>query len=286
MAGVAVLTDSTSSLSPAQAASAGVTVVALQVVIDEVSRPESEDEITPELVAAALRSGRNVTTSRPSPEAFAVLYAALAANGHEAIVSVHLSRAMSATWEAASMAAETAPLPVTVVDSTTLAMATGFAVLSGAAAAEAGADAAEVTAVVRRRATAATTYFYVDTLDYLRRGGRIGAAAALMGTALSVKPLLTIAKGTIRPHERVRTASKALARLEDLGVAAFHRAAGSGGPVDVAVHHLDAPDRAGSLADRLRERLPAAGDLIIAEVSAVLGAHVGPGMLGIVVSPR
>jgi DegV family protein with EDD domain len=286
MAGVAVLTDSTSSLSPGRAQSAGVSVIALQVVVDEVSRSECHDDVTADLVARALRAGRTVTTSRPSPEAFSLRYVELAAAGYDAVVSVHLSRALSATCEAATMAAEAASIPVTVVDSTTIAMATGFAVLSGAAAAATGSNAAEVAAVVRRRASAATTYFYVDTLDYLRHGGRIGAAAALMGTALSVKPLLTVTKGTIRPHERVRTASKALVRLEDLAVAAFSRAAAGGGAVDVAVHHLDNSAGAQALADRLRERLPGVGDLITAEVSAVLGAHVGPGTLGIVVSPR
>jgi DegV family protein with EDD domain len=285
-----------------------VTIIPLQVVIDGVSRAESEDAVTPAVVARALRAGQSVTTSRPTPEAFAAAYAELAASGCDAIVSVHLSRAMSATCEAASKAAEMASVPVTVVNSATLAMAAGFAVLTGADAAAAGAVAEEVAERVRRRAAAATTYFYVDTLEYLRQGGRIGAAAALFGSALSVKPLLTITKGTIRPHERVRTAAKALVRLEDLAVSAHTKAVRTHGrAVDVAVHHLDNVAGAQGLAERLRERLcgerghvghvaaPAADregpdecgpEVCIAEVSAVLGAHVGPGTLGIVVSPR
>ena len=123
--------------------------------------------------------------------------------------------------------------------------------------------------------------FYVDTLEHLRRGGRIGAAAALVGTALAVKPLLHVVNGTIAPLEKVRTASKALARLEDLAV----QRAGHG-EVDVAVQHLAAGQRAVELGARLRERLPHVASLHVSEVGAVVGAHVGPGFLGVIVSRR
>lgn len=286
MAGVAVVTDSTASLPADQVERYGVRVVALQVVIDEVSRPESDVAVTPALVAESLRKGQRVTTSRPPPDAFPAVYGELAAAGHRAIVSVHLSRAMSATVEAAATAARSSPVPVTVVDSTTLGMGMGFAVLSGADAAARGADAVEVAELVRSRASSSVTFFYVDTLEHLRRGGRIGGPAALLGSALSVKPLLTVAKGSIRPYERVRTAARALARLEDLGVASYDKAARHAEQVDVAVHHLDGLAAAEGLADRLQGRLAMPDQVTIAEVSAVLGAHVGPGTLGIVVSPR
>jgi DegV family protein with EDD domain len=172
-----------------------------------------------------------------------------------------------------------------VVDSMTLAMAVGFAALSGAAVARSGAAPEEVASTVRHRAAASTTYFYVDSLEYLRRGGRIGAAAAMLGSALAVKPLLTVIDGEIRPYERVRTESKALTRLEELSLAAFDRAAGVHDLVDIAVHHLDNADGARRLVDSLRGRVRV-GDIVISEVSAVLGVHVGPGTLGIVVSPR
>jgi len=122
-------------------------------------------------------------------------------------------------------------------------------------------------------------------LEYLRRGGRIGVAAAMLGSALAVKPLLTVADGEIRPYERVRTESKALTRLEELSVAALERATAANYVVDVAVHHLDNLDGARRLVDRLSGRVHG-GDIVISEVSAVLGVHVGPGALGIVVSPR
>jgi DegV family protein with EDD domain len=255
----------------------------LQVVIDDISRPESE--VLPRDVAAALRAGRQVSTSRPTPEVMGNTYTELAGAGYEAIVSVHLSSKISGTCGAAQVAAASVDIPIIVVDSMTLAMAVGFAVLSGAEVARSGAAPQQVAATVRRRAAAATTYFYVDSLEYLRRGGRIGTAAAMVGAALAVKPLLTVADGEIRPCERVRTESKALTRLAELSLNALSQAAVRNGPVDVAVHHLDNPDGARRLVDRLSGRVTA-GDIVISEVSAVLGVHVGPGTLGIVVSPR
>jgi fatty acid-binding protein DegV len=106
----------------------------------------------------------------------------------------------------------------------------------------------------------------------------------MLGSALAVKPLLTVTDGEIRPYERVRTESKALARLEELTLDALARAA-SNGAVDVAVHHLDNPDGARRLVERLQDRV-LTGSVVISEVSAVLGVHVGPGTVGIVVSPR
>ena len=283
MADVALVTDSTSSLVPEEAASAGVTVVPLQVVIDGESRAESD--VPAAEVAAALRAGRTVSTSRPSPESFAATYADLAARGATEVVSVHLSAQISGTCGAAGRAAADAAVPVTVVDSRTLAMAEGFAVLSAAAAAGTGATAGAVAEVAAERAKASTAYFYVDTLEFLRRGGRIGSAAAVLGSALSVKPLLTVTDGQIRPCERARTKSRALARLEELSLAALASAAGSSSHVDVAVHHLDNADGAARLVDRLQGRVPGSA-VAVREVSAVIGVHVGPGMLGVVVAPR
>jgi DegV family protein with EDD domain len=284
MAGVAVVTDSTSSLDAANAARADVTIIPLQVVIDDISRPESD--VRPRDVADALRAGQQVSTSRPTPDLIGHTYVELARAGYQAIVSVHLSSKISGTYAAAQVAAASvSSIPIVVVDSMTLAMAVGFAVLSGAEVARSGAEAEEVAAHVRRRAAGATTYFYVDSLEYLRRGGRIGTAAAMVGSALAVKPLLTVADGEIRPCERVRTESKALTRLEELSREALARAATLNGAVDVAVHHLDNLAGARRLVNRLSSEV-STGEIVISEVSAVLGVHVGPGTLGIVVSPR
>lgn len=277
---VAVVTDSTSYLPAELAARHGIHVVPLQVVIGGRSYDEGADAST-ESVAAALRSWTPVTTSRPTPAAFSEVYARAASRGCDGIVSVHLSSHMSGTVESAQLAGKESPVRTEVVDSQSLGMGLGFAVLSAAAAAAAGAGVDEVADAARRRAGRATAVFYVDTLEHLRRGGRIGPAAALLGSALSVKPLLHLVDGQIQPLEKVRTAGRAIARLEELAV----ERAGSA-PVDVAVHHLANEARATELAGRLRGRLREVGDLHVSEVGAVVGAHVGPGMLAVVVAPR
>lgn len=275
---IAVVTDSTSYLPPDLVPAGALSVVPVQVVIGAHAYDEGVG-ITPGEVAAALREWQIVTTSRPSPERFAEVYARLAGEGAAGIVSVHLSSDMSGTYESAVLAARKAPVPTQVVDSRGVGMALGFAVIAAVAAAEGGAGLGAVAEAARDRAERTSTLFYVDTLDYLRRGGRIGAAQALLGQALSVKPILTVTDGRVTPLEKVRTASKALARLLDLAV----QRAGTG-PVDLAVHHLDAADRAEALAERLTAALPASR-LVVSEVGAVVGAHVGPGMIAVVVAP-
>lgn len=276
---VAVVTDSTSYLPPGLVADGSITVVPVQVVIGATSYDEGVD-ISPAEVASALRSWQVVTTSRPSPERFAEAYAEAARRGASGIVSVHLSADMSGTYDAAALAARKAGLPIQVVDSRSVAMGLGFAVLAAAAASADGADVEKVAAAARDRAAASSTLFYVDTLDYLRRGGRIGAAQALFGQALAVKPILAVVDGRVAPLEKVRTTSRALARLAELAVAKA-----DGRPADIAVHHLDAQARADDLADQLAAAIPGS-HLLVAEVGAVVGAHVGPGMIAVVVAPR
>lgn len=276
---MAVVTDSTAYLPADLLASHRIRVVPVQVVVG--GQPFDEGtEISPAEVARALRSWSVVTTSRPSPERFAAAYADAAEAGATAIVSAHLSGDMSGTYDSAVLAAREATVPVIVVDTRRVAMAMGFAVLDGARAAESGADVETVATVIRERAAASSALFYVDTLDYLRRGGRIGAAQALLGQALAVKPILELVDGTVTPLEKVRTTSKALARLEELVV---ERAAGR--PCDIAVHHLDAAARAEALAGHLVARL-VDSRVLVGEVGAVVGAHVGPGMVAVAVSPR
>jgi DegV family protein with EDD domain len=138
--------------------------------------------------------------------------------------------------------------------------------------------------VAAERASASTSLFYVDTLEYLRRGGRVGAAAALLGGALAVKPLLGIQDGRVSLRERVRTSGRALARLEELAA----EAAGTS-RIDIGVAHLAAADRAETFADRLAERLAdnlEGREPWCAEIGAALGAHVGPGMVAVCIAPR
>jgi DegV family protein with EDD domain len=282
---VALVTDSTASLPAELAAMRSITVVPLQVVIGATSYDEGvEGGATPEMLAEALRAWTPVSTSRPNPDEMLEVYHRLAAEGATEIVSVHLSGELSGTFESAQLAARKAPVPVLAVDSRQVGMGTGFAVLAAADARDAGGDASAVAAAARRRVSTTTSLFYVDTLEYLRRGGRVGAAAALVGSALAVKPILRIEDGRVVPFERVRTAGKALHRLEELAV----EAAGSA-QVDVAVAHLASQERAADLAGRLADRLVAGLDgrqVHLGEIGAVLGAHVGPGMVAVSVARR
>ena len=281
---VAVVTDSTAYLPEDLAARHHVRVVPLHVVIGGTSYEEGRD-ITSADVAEALRAFRPVSTSRPSPGAFLQVYEELAHAGTQHIVSVHISGEMSATLSSAEIAAEESPVPVTVVDSRSIGMAMGYAVLAAAEVAAGGASAEVVAQVARDHAAAASVGFYVDTLEYLRRGGRIGKAAALFGSALAIKPLLTMTDGQIEPLERVRTTGKALARMRERAVDA---AAAMDAPdgVDIAVHHLDSRERAEALVEALAEAVPQARRVLLVELGAVVGAHVGPGTLAIAVSPR
>jgi DegV family protein with EDD domain len=283
MSRAAVVTDSTASLPLEVAQERGIVVVPLQVVIGAAVYDEGPGGATPEMVAAALEEFRPVSTSRPAPASFAEVYARLAADGATEILSIHLSAEMSGTCESALLAARDAPVPVTVVDSRQVGVGTGYAVLSAAEVLDGGGSVSDAAAAARARAKAVTALFYVDTLEYLRRGGRIGAAAALVGGALSVKPLLRIDDGRVVNLDRVRTSARALSRMEDLIV----EAAGTG-PVELCVSHLANPQRAGELAGRLAERLAdnlAGREVWCGELGAVLGAHVGPGMVAVCLAP-
>ncbi|MEV6601613.1 DegV family protein [Actinoplanes sp. NPDC051346] len=279
---VAVVTDSTAYLPAELSGRYDLTVVPLTVVINGDEGLEGE-EISPAQVALALGARRcAVSTSRPAPEQFARAYRKVLDDGADSIVSVHLSAKLSGTFEAATLAAAAIGPQVEVVDSQTTGMGLGFAALAAAAAADLGDNLDSVRRTAVDHASRVSTLFYVDTLEFLRRGGRIGAASALLGTALSVKPILHMADGAIVVRDKVRTAGRALARLVDLAV----EASGSG-EADIAVHHLGAADRAAALADAVSDRLgDRLRDCYITEIGAVVAAHVGPGVAAVVVHRR
>jgi DegV family protein with EDD domain len=278
---IAVVTDSTSSLSPADAAREGIAVVPLQVIIGADTYTEGVD-VTADMIAEALAAFVPVSTSRPTPDDFLEVYQRLADEGAEAIVSVHLSAKMSGTLDSAILASKQSPVPVTCIDSTQVGIATGFAAGRAAQARDAGEDATGVAEAARRAGESSTVLLYVDTLEYLKRGGRVGAAAALIGSALAVKPILTLDGGLVVPLERVRTQAKALARVESLAV---EHARGCAAGFDIGVQHLASPTVAAEVAARLATALDR--DAIgVDEVGASIGAHVGPGMIAVTVTPR
>ena len=272
-----VVTDSTAYLPATVAEAAGLRVVPLTVTVSGRDGREGL-EVSSADVARALRERRvAVTTSRPAPTEFATAYRELFDAGATGIVSVHLSARLSGTYESAELAAEEFGGRVAVVDSGSAGMAVGFVALAAAAVANDGGDLTAARAAAEVAAKNLSTLFYVDTLEFLRRGGRIGAASALLGTALSVKPILHVVDGEVVLREKVRTSARALARLGDLVV----EEAGES-DVDIAVQHLDASDRAQALYDQLLTRL---GSRVrrsyVSEVGAVVAAHTGPGVIGV-----
>ncbi|MET0788406.1 MAG: DegV family protein [Cellulomonas sp.] len=309
---VAIVTDSTASLPEGAAERSGIGVVPLDVVVDGERHVEGLD-LSPGDLLAALTRGARVSTSQPPPAAFAAAYERAAASGAREIVSIHLSGELSGTVRAAQLAAESSPVPVHVVDSGAVAMALGFAVLDAArfsvgpeepapgtapptgplAAARAwwharsrgpepqlpaGREVAE-----HARAVAASTrvWFLVDSLDHLRRGGRLSVPATAIGIVLGLRPILTLHDGRIDVLEKVRTRRAARERLVALAVADVARRPSA----RVAVHHLGQPEIAAALAAEVGV---AAGDRLVetevCESSAVLAAHAGPGLLAIVVA--
>lgn len=279
---ITVVTDSAATIPADIAERHHIEVVPLSVVVDGTAYDEG-DGISSGGVAAALRDGATVSTSRPTPEALVGVYNSLAAHGATHIVSVHLSESLSGTVESAQLAARRASVDVTVIDSRTLGMAMGFAALAGAGVAARTGDVDSVVAAVNRSLAGCCTFFGVDDLTYLRRGGRIGKTSAMLGSALSIKPLLHLSDGRVEPLERVRTSAKATSRLVALAVDAATRI---GGPVELSVQHLDARDRAEQLAERLAEEIEDCIQLWVVEIGAALGAHVGPGTIGVSVNAR
>lgn len=280
---IAVVTDSTASLSMPLRREHGIRVVPLHLVVDGQERLEG-DEADGRSVVDALRRKADVSTSRPSPSSFLRAYEEAAKGGAREIISVHLSGELSGTVDAAASAAAESPVPVHVIDSRTISAALGSAAVGAARDAAAGRPAAEIIERFQRRCAASSVRLLVHSLEPLRRGGRIGGARALLGSALAIKPVLHVLDGRVEPLERVRTAGRAVARLQALTIADCDDLPDWATDAEVTVHHLDALERAEPLAAALAEHL--SGPVELAPLTAVIGAHVGVGAIGVAVSPR
>lgn len=280
----AVVTDSASALPADWMAGQGkggrLAVIPMPVMVGDEIYGEGEDDISG-TIALALASGKSVKTSRPSPGQFEQAYLAAQREGYEAVVSIHISGGLSGTADAARLAAGRVAIPVDVVDSATVGMALGMAVQAGVRSAEEGADAGTVAAAAARQAERTRVYFYVPSLEQLRRGGRIGTAASVLGAMLAIKPILSVEAGKIVPVEKVRSAGRAIARLEELVVTSA--SARPGAQVRLAVHHFGNPGEAEELAARLAAALPQCPPAQISSLPAVLAAHAGLGVLAVIV---
>jgi DegV family protein with EDD domain len=274
---VTVVTDTTHYLPPETVAELGVREVSLYVRDDEGQRREADIDVA--AFYAQLRTAVSMpTTSQPSIGDFLAVYEPLAEAGHD-VVSIHLAGALSGTLEsarqaAADMAKRTSQRRIECVDSRTGAAGLGMVVLAAAAVARAGGDVDAVAERARRASEDQKIWFAVETLEYLRRGGRIGAAQAWVGGALKIKPILTF-DGEVTPIERVRTTSRARDRLLD-----YLQARKDDGATAWCVQHIDAFEEAEALAERGRDVM-GHDPLFVTQVGPVVGAHIGPGMVGL-----
>ncbi len=275
---VAVVTDSTHYLPADVLARHDIHVVSLYVKRGETLERESEIADL-DAFYERLRSEPDVpTTSQPSVGDFLAAYEPLLDAGHD-VVSIHLSGEVSGTYGSALQARQQLGERgfgdrVSVLDSRSGAAGLGLAAIAAATAARAGAALEDVGVVARRAAAQARIWFCLDTLEYLRRGGRVGGAQAWVGGALKIKPILTV-DGEIKPVERVRTRGKAFARMVD------HLRTMHADNVDGwLVQHIQAPDEAQRLVEQGRE-IFGTEPLFVSEVGPVLGVYLGPGMIGV-----
>ena len=274
MSEVAVVTDTTHYLPRELVAAAGLHEVSLYVNWPDGSLRESELDSFDAFYDRLRDAPELPTTSQPSVGDFLAVYEPLVAAGRR-VVSVHLSGGLSGTSESARQAA--AQLPdgaVLVMDSETACGGLGIVLLAAAAAARGGADAEGVLARARETRAALRVYLTIDTFDYLRRGGRIGRTQALAGSALKIKPIVTVESEMV-PVERVRTEGRLFARLVE-----FQREFVAAGSDAWAVQHIQAPERARRLVAAGRDVL-GCEPLFVSEIGPVIGTHTGPGMLGL-----
>jgi DegV family protein with EDD domain len=282
----AVVTDTTAYLPEELIAEHDIKRVSLYVSLDGEQRPEIEiaGEQYTEFFERLRRSSEGATTSQPSVGDFCSIYEPLLADGKE-IVSIHLSAGISGTYKSASQAKERlvdqgkGGERIQVYDSRTGCGGQGLVVLAAAGAVAGGADGSEVLAVAKRCRDALEMWFAIDTLEYLRKGGRIGAAQAWLGSALQIKPILTLGE-EITPVERVRTRRRAFERMVD-----YARQRRDDGADAWVVQHIQNHETAQQLVEQSRE-LFGSDPVFVSEIGPVIGAHVGPGLLGVGGVPR
>lgn len=274
---VRIVTDSTADLPPGMAAELGITVVPLQVAFGSEVYRDGVDLTPDEFYAKLTQSPVLPKTSQPSVGAFEDVYERLSQET-DSILSVHISSALSGTYNSAVIARDRFRnrCSIEVLDSRLVTMGLGLVVLNCARLAQRGADLRAVTNHARRMLSNVHILFCVETLEYLQRGGRIGRATAFVGSLLSIRPVLKIEEGEVRPVEKVRTRAKAMDRLVEF-VELFPNIE------DLAIIYATTPDDVDLLLKRLEPTVPRER-ILVSKVGPVVGTHVGPGVLGFAVS--
>jgi hypothetical protein len=271
---VIVVTDSSARLPDDAIAEWGIRVVPLHVLLDGTDLRDGVDKMPADLYQ------RNVSTAGASPSELSAVYRdALADSRGDGVVAVHISTELSSTLGAAQHSAREFDGAVRVVDSRSAGMGTGFVALAAARAARHGDELDAVAEQAESTVPKIYAYLVVQRLENLRRSGRISATAFRLGTALALKPLLHIDGGKLVLAQRIRTTSKAIVAMVEqvLDVVGERRAA-------LAVHHVDNPAGAAEVAATLAGALPGCGPAIVTDLGPVLGAHLGPGAVGVVLA--
>ncbi|MHB1356183.1 MAG: DegV family protein [Anaerolineae bacterium] len=269
---VRIVTDSTCDLPAETIAKYGIQVVPLFINIGKQGYLDGIDMTREEFYSKLPTFPDHPTTAVPSPQKFRAVYDALADGGATEVVSIHISIALSAVLDEARLAAqETKSLAVTVFDSRQLGLGTGFLVETAASLAALGHTVSEIITALNEQISHSFVFAALDTLEFLRRSGRMNRFLAGFGTLLQLKPILTMFDG--KPgSERVRTRERATQRVIEMlrAVGALKR---------VAIIHTHAPDRVAELRERAANLLPPE-DVLVAEINPVIGAHIGPGVVG------
>jgi len=282
MARIAVVTDSAACIPPELVQEYHIHVVPFELVWDGQSYRDGID-ITPTEFYRRLQEQKGnswPTTSQPALGDFATLYAQLSQEV-DGIVSIHVPGELSATLQTARLAAEQAwPVPVTVINSHTAAIAEGFVVLAAARAAAAGGSLEEVVAAAKAVIPRVGLFATLETLEYLHRGGRIGEAAALLGSRLRIHPVLYLAEGRVKVAGVTRSRHKAIERILDLMAERVGER-----PMCVSVFHADALQVAEQMENMVRSRFNCQ-ECHITELTPVMGAHTGPGVIGLAFCAR
>jgi DegV family protein with EDD domain len=273
---IAIVTDSTADLPPELVQEYGIHVVPQILIMGEKTWLDGVEIDPPTFYELLQTSADFPSSSQPSASSFQKLFVELAKDA-DGIVAVLVSNELSGTLNSAHMAAANLPqIPIEIVDSRAVSLQLGFIVLAAARAVAAGQDLQAVVGTVQALVGQVHVYFVVDTLEYLHRGGRIGAAARLFGTALNLKPLLQICDGVVHPVAKVRTKGKALSRLHQF----LEEQVAEGDRVHMAILHVAAPEEAKALGAQLASQFQPV-ELIYAECGPVVGTHAGPGTVGV-----
>lgn len=269
---IRILTDSTCDLPAPVVSALGITVLPLYIHVGNQDYLDGIDITREEFYKNLPTFPKQPTTAVPSPQKFRALYDALAEQGASAVLSIHISTSLSAIVNVAQVAAqETTSVPVTVFDSRQLSLGTGFLVETAAKLAQAGHSVTEIIASLNDQIKRTHVFAALDTLEFLRRSGRMNAVISTIGELLQIKPFLKMYDG-VPSAERVRTRKHAMKRLVDL-LSEFR-------PYEkVALLHSDALDRAQTLLQEVKDFLPN-GEIWLEQINPILGAHLGPGVVG------